>query len=98
MKRLVQVLLLAAWLAGVLPGGAPQGPSARDPDVLRASDPVRVVADTDLVRLTVERTRIRLVVGPRDWATWRVSVSRPDVLSATTAPTARSPATPPQPD
>ena len=98
MTRLVRILLLVAWLAGIFPGGAPQGPTARGPDVLRAADPVRVVVDTDLVRLTVDRTRIRLVVGPWGRAMWRVSVPRPDVRSATAAPTARSPATPPRSD
>jgi hypothetical protein len=96
MKRLVQVLLLMAWLVGVLPGGTTPGPSAQDPDVLRAAGPVRVVADTDLVRLTVDRTRIRLAVGPRDHLAWRVSVPRPDALSA--AATDRSSPPPPRSD
>jgi hypothetical protein len=94
MKRLVQVLLLVAWLVGLLPGPAAEAPAARDPEALRASDPVRVVADTDLVRLTVDRTRIRLGVGPGRPAPWRVSVPRLDALSA--APTDRSP--PPRSD
>ena len=96
MKRLVQVLLLAAWLIGLFPGPSALDPSVRSPDALRASDPVRVVADTDLVRLTVDRTRIRLVVGPRDHLAWRVSVPRPDALSA--APTDQSPPPPPRSD
>ena len=96
MKRLVQVLLLVAWLVGLFPGPSALDPSVRSPDALRASDPVRVVADTDLVRLTVDRTRIRLAVGPRDHLTWRVSVPRPDALSA--APTDQSPPPPPRSD
>jgi len=96
MKRLVQVLLLVAWLVGLLPGPAAEGPAGQDPEVLRASDPVQVVADTDLVRLTVERTRIRLAVGlgSPDGA-WQVSVPRRDALAAA-ASTDRSP--PPRSD
>ena len=97
MKRLVQVLLLVAWLVGLFPGPSALDPSVRSPDALRASDPVRVVADTDLVRLTVDRTRIRLAVGPRSRVAWRVSVPRPDALSAG-APTDRSPPSPPRSD
>lgn len=97
MKRLVQVLLLVAWLVGLLPGPAAEGPAGPDPDVLRAADPVRVVADTDLVRLTVDRTRIRLAVGPGSPdGGWQVSVPRPDVLAA--AGSTRRSAPPPCPD
>jgi len=72
MKSLVRCLLLVAWLTGLLPGGSP--PPPEDPAL---DAPVRVVADTDLLRLTVGAERIVLRVGGKRAPHWRVTAPIP---------------------
>jgi hypothetical protein len=69
MNRLARLLLLVAWLSGVLAGGYTVDPAP-------SSERARVVAQTDWVGLTTTGDRVVLVAGHGE-AAWRIAAPVP---------------------
>ena len=76
MKRLVQILVAAIWLAGAVAGGLDVRPSTPAPE----EPSMKLVIDTDHARLGVDRNRVVLAVETPWQSDWRVAAPMPELL------------------
>ncbi|GEM_PF-3946223 len=77
MKRLVQILVVAAWIAGALIGGRPDAPTEPDP----TDDSVQLLVDTNYAQLGVTRSQAVLTIRTPWQSTSRVTAPLPVALT-----------------
>lgn len=85
MKRLLQFLVVAAWIAGALVGGLPDRPTASVP----ADDPAQLLVNTAYAQLKVNRSHAILTITTPWQSTWRTTAPTPAMLTPN-RPTNRS--------
>ena len=78
MKRLVQILVAAIWLAGAVAGGLDVRPSTPAPE----EQSMHLVIDADHARLGVDRNRVVLAVETPWHSDWRVAAQMPERVAS----------------
>jgi len=76
MKRLVQLLVLTAWLAGAVVGDLPDPPTASTP----RDESAQLLVDTDYAQLEVTRSRATLTITTPWQSSWRTTAPIPAML------------------
>jgi hypothetical protein len=76
MKRLVQLLVAAIWLAGAVAGGLDVRLSTPAPE----EQSMQLVIDADHARLGIDRNRVVLAVETPWHSDWRVAAPMPTPL------------------
>lgn len=76
MKRLVQILVAAIWLAGAVAGGLDVRPSTPAPE----EQSMHLVIDADHARLGVDRNRVVLAVETPWNSDWCIATPMPERL------------------
>lgn len=77
MQRLVQLLVVAAWIAGAVVGGLPDQPTASAP----TDESAHVLVDTEYAQLEVNRSRTTLTITTPWQSTWRATAPTPAMIA-----------------
>lgn len=77
MKRLVQILFIAAWLVGAVAGHLPRQPSASGAE----DGSMHLLVDTEYARLGADQSQIVLSVELSGHAEWRATAPMPALLA-----------------
>jgi hypothetical protein len=95
MKRLVQLLLVAAWIVGAVLGDLPQRSSASGAE----DASMHLLVETERAQLGVEKSRVVLTVETPWHSQWRVTAPLPEILTPdpVTEPSSRSETAAPSP-
>lgn len=76
MKRFVQILFVAIWLAGAVVGGLPAQRSVADAQ----DESLQLLVDTDYAQLAISQSQIVLTFGRAGDSQWQVRISLPKML------------------